>query len=187
MKARQGGRAVAVLALMAALVATLGPGTSSPAAAHPTGAEGVAAGKVVYDGSGVRVWRHSGQIDRLSETTTSFRLFVRAQLDYMWHEYTGSDEACAQAPLVVVKEFRRRVAYIDNQGTFGGGPGDAPDSCASGGAFRFYVKRDGDWLAPFALGGQEVLRCRVFRRWDIPRMNGARVCYDGDEIVSWNP
>ncbi|WP_183101095.1 hypothetical protein [Nocardioides pelophilus] len=186
MKAGRGGRAAAVLALVAALVASLpaSPGAARGAGDAPTLRDEV---RVVYDGFGVRVWRHSGQIDRLSDTPRAFRLLVRAQLDYMWVAYNDSAPACEQAPLVTVKEVRRRVAYISNQGTFPGGPGDAPDSCATGGAFHFYVKRDGDWIAPRALGGQDLFHCRTLRRWSIPRMVGARQCWNGEEVVRWDP
>lgn len=176
---------VAVLAAGLALVVTAGgPG---PARADDGPAERGARDWVTYAGDGVRVWRASGQLDRLSETSPAFRRFVAKQLNMMWREYVDADPACAQAPLVVVKEFRPRVAFISNQGTFPGGPGDAPDTCASGGAFHFYVKRDGEWRAPLVLGGQDVMRCRTLRNWDIPRMNGARVCWNGEDVVRYQP
>lgn len=186
MRAVRGGRVVAVLVAVAALVAAI-PVSSGPARAARAEATAGSVTRVVYDGFGVRVRRHSGQIDRLSETPRAFRSFVRAQLDHMWVAYNDSAPECAQAPLVTVKEYRPRVAYISNQGTFPGGPGDAPDSCATGGAFHFYVKRDGDWRAPRSLGGQDVFPCRNLRRWSIPRMNGARQCWNGEEIVRWDP
>jgi hypothetical protein len=183
MKTRLGGLTGAAVALAVALgisLSTASGATGRPA--HPGHGD-----RVVYDGSGEEVWRQSGQLDRLHETPRSFRRFVSHQLDHMWREYTDRDPACTQASLVMVKEYRRRVAFIANQGTFAGGPGDAPDSCATGGAFRFYVKRDGHWRAPLQLGGQDVLACSVFRRWDIPRMSGAHQCFRGGEVVRWDP
>lgn len=153
-------------------------------AAYPV--TGSPAAKVVYSGRGIAVWRASGQMHRLSDTSRAFRRFVGLQHDEMWG-YLDNDPDCAQAPLVTVKEYRRRVAFISNQGTFPGGPGDAPGRCAGGGAFRFYVKRDGTWRAPVAIGGHETLRCRTLQRWDIPRMNGAKRCWNGTDIVRYDP
>lgn len=182
MKARKSRRVAAVaIAVAAALFVT-------PAAGIPV--DGTAAredSRVVYAGYGVQVWRASGQLDRLAETSPAFRRIVRRQLDFMWREYNHSAPACAQAPLVRVKEYRPRVAFISNQGTFPGGPGDAPDFCANGGAFRFYVKRDGEWRAPIALAGQDLYWCRDLRRWDIPRMSGSRQCWNGHDVVRWDP
>lgn len=90
----------------------------------------------------MRGWRASGQLDRLSKTSPSFRHAVRGELDEMWHAI-GSRPACKQATFVQVKEFRPRVAYLDNEGSASGGPGKAPARCAGGGNFQFFVKRDG--------------------------------------------
>ncbi|MEZ0580877.1 hypothetical protein [Nocardioides sp. MH1] len=150
------------------------------------GAPASAAAPVVYHGQGATVHRASGQVDhRLAETPRAFRSFVRTRLDQIWG-WTDNDPACAQAPLVVVKEVRSKVAYISDEGSFPGGPGGAPDSCATGGNYHFFVKRDGAWKAPRALGGQDVMSCRTFRRWDIPRMSGAHQCWDGEDVVRWD-
>ena len=184
MKTRFGARTGAFLAVVAALALGLSPTPAGAHPGHPDHPDG--AHRVVYKGHGVKVWRKSGQLDRLDDTSKAFRKLVRSELDRMWEEWAESDPDCAQAPLVVVKEYRRRVAFIANQGVFSGGPGDAPGSCASGGSYHFYVKRDGQWKAPDALGGQDIMRCSTVRRWEIPRMNGARTCLRGEEVVRWN-
>ncbi|GAA3810223.1 hypothetical protein GCM10022242_11060 [Nocardioides panacisoli] len=143
--------------------------------------------KVVYPGHGVDVWRASGQLHRLSETSLGFRRAIRASLDRTWG-WSDDDPDCAQAPVATVKEYRARVAFVENLGMFSGGPGDAPEKCARGGAWQFFVKRNGHWIFPYRLGGQDVPGCRMLRHSRIPRMNGATECVNGKgEIVPYRP
>jgi hypothetical protein len=176
---------VLLLALLLASAAVVPLGAAATATSGTQGS-GTVRASVVYPGYGARVWRASGQIHRLSATTKPFRTFVRRQLDRMYRA-SGSDPACAQAPMVQVKEFRRRVAYISNEGVFPGGPGHAPERCASGGNYAFWVFRDGRWRAPYRLGGQDVMSCSTLRHWHIPRMSGATECYDGTSVVAYHP
>lgn len=177
-----------VATLVAVLVtAVLLPATPSSAVPDEAPAARSAAGtKVVYPGRGVQVWRASGQLGRLDDTSPAFRRAVRRHLQELWVAL-DRDPDCAQAPFVQVKEYRPRVAFISNAGTFSGGPGDAPEKCAGGGAYHFYVKRDGKWRHPFRLGGQDVMRCHTLRKWGIPRMSGAKVCWDGEDVVRYVP
>lgn len=173
-------------ALAPGLLLALGLGPAATGAAPSDAGRSAAATRVVYHGPGVVVHRASGQVGRLGETPTAFRGFVRNRLDTIWRDWVGGDADCAQAPLVIVKEVRAKVAYISDEGSFPGGPGDAPDKCATGGNYHFFVKRDGRWRAPRALGGQDVMRCGAFKRWDVPRMNGAHQCWNGHRVVRWD-
>lgn len=179
MNTRPATRLALAAATLAALATTLAPGAPATASSSRSSA-------VVYRGQGAVVHRASGQVDRrLADTPAAFRGFVRTRLDQIWG-WTDNDPACAQAPLVIVKEVRAKVAFISDEGSFPGGPGSAPDSCATGGNYHFFVKRDGRWKAPRALGGQDVMGCGTLRRWDIPRMSGAHQCWDGHHVVRWN-
>ena len=173
--------------LLLAVVALGGPaGATAPEAPRATSAAGSPA-RIVWPGFGVEVYRASGQLHRLDRTTPAFQKLVRHQLDSMFRGYLGSDPDCAQAPLVVVKEFRRSgFAFISDEGTFTDGPGHPPAKCAGGGAARIYVRIDGHWRAPGALGTQEAYQCRVLRRFDVPRMSGTHSCYDRrGELVAY--
>lgn len=178
------GAFVAFLTLVVGVV--LAPVSQAVGEGGPVRSARVAA-SVVYPGSdGVSVRRASGQMDRLAETSRRFRRFVRRYQDRMWSAL-GHDPDCAQAPVVWVKEFRRRNAFLPNVATVAGGPSDVPERCQGSGGFHFFVKRDGRWQAPYALGGQETLRCKVLRRWKVPRMHGSRTCFNGHDIVRYNP
>lgn len=182
-RSRRGPAATLTLltaALLAALLTTL-TAAAGPADAAPSGR---ATQKIIYPGFGAHVWRASGQLDRLAKTSPGFRHLIRIELNRLWG-WTDKDPDCTQAPLVVVKEWRRRVAFASDRGVFAGGPGDAPAKCAGGGAYQFYVKRDGHWRRAF--GGQDIPRCRQLRRWDIPRMHGATQCWNGSDVVKWDP
>lgn len=116
---------------------------------------------------------------RLAKTSPGFRSRVSRELDKMFHDYLESDPGCAQAPMIQLKEYRRAgFAYLTNVGTFPGGPGHAPERCAGGGAHAIYLRINGTWRAPTALGGQEAYRCRVLHRFNIPRMYGTQGCYN---------
>lgn len=180
----------AILALLAGLL--LAATSTSPTHATPTPTTSLTSStapdptKVVYPGHGTTVWRASGQLKKLDETAKSFRRTVHHRLTAMWR-WLDEDPACKQAPMVTVKEFRDDVAFVSNAGTFPGGPGDAPDSCAGGGAFHFVVKVENGWRWPAEVGGQDVLRCKSLRAWDIPRMSGAKKCFDGKRVVRYRP
>ncbi len=163
---------------------TLTGSTAASSEAQAAGRE--VAGKVVFPGLGVRVWRASGQLDRLARTSPGFRHAIRDDLDRVWG-WSGNDPDCAQAPIAIVKEYRPRVAYVSDLGSFAGGPGSAPDKCAGGGAWQFVLKRDGHWKSPTRLGGQDTVECRNLRHFQIPRMHGSTRCWNGQQIVRWDP
>lgn len=170
--------------VVAATVPTIGL-VIAPATASGDASARQAASTVVYPGLGVRVWRASGQLGRLSQTSPGFRHLIAADLDRVWAQWLDRDPDCAQAPIIVVKEYRPRVAFANDLGASSGGPGNAPEKCARGGAYQFYVKRDGAWRAAF--GGQDIVSCRALRHWAIPRMSGAKRCWNGHEVVRWDP
>ena len=116
-------------------------------------------------------------------TLPGFRRFVDRELNDLWG-WADHKPACRNAPVVFVQEFRRgRVAFL-NEGIYAvkGHP-----ECAGGGNWQFAVRRDGRWVSPRALGGQDVPSCHRLRTWDIPRMTGAEQCYDGTDVVSYVP
>lgn len=183
-------RPLAVLALLVLVLTGLAVTAGGSQAGVPARDRGAAhPARIVWPGYGVAVWRASGQLSRLARTSPGFRALVKRELDHMFHGYLDSDPACAQAPLVEVKEFRRSgFAFISDEGTFTNGPGHPPERCASGGAARIYVRVDGVWKAPVVLGAQEPFSCRVLRRWDVPRMSGTGRCYDAQgQLVPYRP
>ena len=147
---------------------------SAQAASRPTA--------VVFGGDGlaVRLNHHPAALNR---TSPGFRRFVDRELNDLWG-WADHKPACRNAPVVFVQEFRRgRVAFL-NEGIYAvkGHP-----ECAGGGNWQFAVRRDGRWVSPRALGGQDVPSCHRLRTWDIPRMTGAEQCYDGTDVVSYVP
>ena len=173
---------------IAALVATIllvGGGLSVAAEAAPPGAaqtvaQTVAKRAVLFGGNGLKVKlnHHPAALER---TSPAFRRFVDRELRDLW-SWTDRAPECRRAPVVFVKEYRRTVAYL-NEGSYAvtGHP-----ECAGGGNWQFAVRRDGRWVSPRALGGQDVPSCHRLRRWDIPRMTGAKQCYDGTDVVDYH-
>ena len=103
------------------------------------------------------------------------------ELRDLWGE-VGNRPECRHTPLVDVQEFRSSGFAFITEGVYA-----APHhpGCARGGNWQFGVRRDGRWISPRRLGGQDVPACRLLRRCDIPRMSGAKKCYDGTEVVPY--
>lgn len=179
------GALLAVLAVVLAILAVVLAAAGPPATAG--GPDRVTARKVVYPGLGVRVWRASGQLDRLAKTSPGFRDAVTAALDRTWG-WTQNDPDCAQAPVITVKEYRSRVAFASGLGSGSGGPGHAPEKCNRGATWQFFVKRDGRWKFPYRLGGQDTVSCRTLKHQRIPRMSGAKQCVNNKgNLVPYRP
>jgi len=165
-------------ALASVLIAGVGLTTTAAQATTPAPA---AARKVVFHGDGVVV-KIGHDPRQLNRTSPSFRTFLHQELQELWG-WDDKRPECESAPQVDVREYRKRVAFLD-EGVYA-----APHhpECAGGGNWQFAVRRDGRWISPRALGGQDVPGCHLLRKWDIPRMTGAKECYNAksDAVVAY--
>jgi hypothetical protein len=173
------GRTTRIFGALAATL-LLGVGLSAPQADA-----GTPTGRVVFRGSGLRV-TFDHQPQALDRTSPSFRRFLQQELDELWG-WDDRKPACRPAPVVMVKEYRASgVAFLSDEGVFG-----VPHhpECAGGGVWQFAVRRDGRWISPRALAGQDVPGCGRLRKWDIPRMSGATTCYSAkaDAVIDYTP
>lgn len=131
---------------------------------------------------GVTVWRHSNDLNKLRQTSRSFRRFVTHRLDLIWTQ-SGSVAACAQAPLVEIGRYTRRFAQVTDEGQF---VHHSPESCAEGGAGYIYAVRHGHWRA--VLGTQEGYECRALRHFRVPRFIAGATCFNGSgQLVPYRP
>jgi hypothetical protein len=149
-----------ILGSVALASALLAPGLAAHAAPR-------AAGRVVtYPGDGRTV--HLGQEGRLSGTPKGFRDFVHARLLHLWHQ-SGGEAACRSAATVVVKTWTSTGFARVGEGLY--------DPCPGGGYSQIYVKRDGTWRAPRALGSQEIRSCSLQAWFGLPLAVADRTCY----------
>lgn len=163
-----------VLVTLLALSALLTP---TAATAAQQGQPGV----VRYDGRGVQVWRHGGDLVKLDATTAGFRRFVEHRLDVLWRQ-AGARPRCAHSTLVQVKVFdARKYARISNTGNFAHA-GD-PASCSGGGYTSIAARWNGRWREVIA--GQEAFQCADLQHFRVPATVADRYCYDdsGDLVV----
>jgi len=164
---------VLVACIAFAALATSGP---APAQAHQADGGRVAGETVVYPGHGVKVWRHGGDLGKLTATPPAFRRFVRARLDLLWRE-NGARPKCGNSVLISVKQYGpRRYALLSNEGWFAHA-GD-PTSCNSGGHYTIAAHWNGRWRA--VLSGQDLLTCRQLHHYRVPRSIGGPRCVNAD-------
>ena len=165
-----------VLVTLLALSALLSPVAGTATAAQP--------GVVRYDGRGVQVWRHGGDLVKLDETTAGFRRFVAHRLDVLWRQ-AGARPRCAHSTLVQVKVYdARKYARISNTGNFAHA-GD-PASCSGGGYTSIAARWNGRWREVIA--GQEAFQCTDLRHFAVPATVADRYCYDeSGELVVYRP
>jgi len=163
-----------------AAITLIGIGLTTPAAQAGTSAR--TESRVVFPGEGLKV-KLDHHPAALRKTSPGFRRYLDRELRELW----GWDDhraECRNAPVVFVQEYRSSgFAYL-SEGVYAvKGHAD----CAGGGNWQFAVRRDGRWVSPRALGGQDVPSCQRLRRWNIPRMTGAEQCYDGSGLVGYHP
>lgn len=121
---------------------------------------------VVYAGDGHEV--RLGDEGGLGRTGRPFRQFVHHRLRHLW-ELSGGERKCRTAPAVTVQSWTSAGFARVGEGIY------AP--CPGGGYDQIYVRRDGTWTAPRALGSQEVRSCSLMRWYGIPRPVADRQCY----------
>ena len=157
-------RTRALVIFLLSLVLGTGP---AAATSGPTSPETVAGSSIALPVS-VRLGDDIGK--KLQGTPRPFHKAVRRELVQIWKD-AGYEPACRRGGVVKVREFDGRgFAYADMR---------ASTRCAGGGGwYQLFVKDDGQWLTPYALGGHDAPKCSTLRRFNVPRMMGAKVCYD---------
>ncbi len=149
-----------ILLNLAVLVATVLALTSVPSDAARVQV-------VVYPDAGRTV--RSGETSRLTGTPLGFRRFVQRQLNLLW-QATGSEAGCRDAGYVTIKRWRSD-GFASAPAVGLGQP------CPGGGGHQIYVRRNGAWQAPWALGGQDLLYCSDLRSFAVPWSIAGRSCY----------
>ena len=152
-------RHATALLLGAVLVAGTPVALASPAPAQD-------ARTVLYTGNGHEV--RLGDEDGLGRTGRPFRHFVHHRLRHLW-DLSGGQRTCRTAPAVTVEAWTSAGFARVGEGIY--------DPCPGGGYNQIYVRRDGRWTAPRALGTQEVRSCSLMRWFGVPRPIADRQCY----------
>jgi hypothetical protein len=148
------------------LIATLTVAALLAVSPTPAGAASDAGRTVTYPGDGRVV--HLGQEGRLNGTPKGFRDFVHARLLRLWQQ-SGGEAECRSAATVVVKTWTSTGFARVGEGAY--------DPCPGGGYSQIYVRRDGAWRAPRALGSQEVRSCSLQAWFGLPLAVADRTCY----------
>lgn len=157
MPARTPAALLTALLVSVATVATVAAATPAPAQEART---------VVYAGSGHEV--RLGTPDGLARTAAPFRRFVHHRLRHLW-DLAGGSQKCRTAPAVIVSSWTSSGFARVGEGIY--------DPCPGGGYNQIYVRRDGRWTAPSALGSQEVRSCSLLRWFHVPRPVADRRCW----------
>jgi hypothetical protein len=152
-------RRTTALLIGAVLVAGMPVALAAPAPAKETRT-------VVYTGFGHEV--RLGDEGGLRRTGRPFRRFVHHRLRHLW-ELAGGTRTCRTAASVTVKSWTSAGFARVGEGLY--------DPCPGGGYNQIYVRRDGRWTAPRALGAQEVRSCSLLRWFGVPRPVADRQCY----------